>query len=1400
MAISQEQKVDFLLKKIGYTKTKTGLAVDSSLTGTKKAGFAEALPSPLVIADSSIWNQSENIPTTPPTSDSSYVKVYLSASSGLRLTEDSTVAGSRAFLAYTTYNDTSSVRLTDWIDTQFGDDYLIKVYKGDPNSGGVQLSASGSGSNDGWFFDYSAGVLNFNDTNVPSGVSSSNIYIVGYRYIGKKGVVTPGDHFEVDNLYVAGLSTFVGVGTFNSHLYVGGNLEVKGTTKFEGGTLTFGDSDTDNVVFGADIDSDIIPDDDSTYDLGSTGQRWRKIWVDDIGIGGTYFLGVDIETRHFKAHGISTFLGAADFDYNVDIAGYLDVDGQATLDDLNVSGVSTLGGAVDINNNVDVSGYIDVDGQTTLDDLNVSGVSTLGGAVDINNNVDVSGYIDVDGQATLDDLNVSGVSTFAGVVDINNNVDVSGYIDVDGQATLDDLNVSGVSTFNDDVTFVGQNYNAFWDKSDNSLRFTDNSRAKFGDHSGTGDLHIYHDNTANDSIISNSTNKLKVLSDKFRLNNVADNKSLIFANDGGAVQLYFDGSKKFSTTGIGVSIHNGIGNTATLAGPSNLVIDPGVVGDDTGSVRIKGDLYVDGTNFTVSSGTIELADHRVGIATTSWSNAILDGGGIGIGSANILKTLVWNNSSSSLKSSENFDIANGKVYKINGTEVLSSTRLGAGVTHIDGHIERLTVIDVNVTGVSTFAGWIDANNNVDIAGYLDVDGQATLDDVNVSGVSTFAGTLNANGDVNLGDATSDTITATGRFDSDLIPSADRTYDLGSPSLYWDKVYATNIGIGTGGGTIGDDLTIRHLLVTGISTFKDNMFLDSDNAGFYLGENGTSAPLQLAGDNANGHAYIQHQAAGDFFIRSDGTFNFTRWSGGPHEKYATFNRDSTVDLYYDNGLRFQTSGIGVTITDQLDVNNINVSAGGTFGSLVDINADLDVDGQTEVDDLNVAGVSTFVGVGTFSSHLYVGGNLEVKGTTKFEGGTLTFGDQDTDNVVFGADIDSNFIPDDDDTYDLGSSTQEWRNLYLDGIGHIDTAVVHDLSVTGVATFPNGIGFTGGSASFEQLHVTGVSTFDGAVDINNNVDVSGYIDVDGQATLDDLNVSGISTFAGAIDANNNVDVLGYIDVDGQTTLDDLNVSGVSTFAGVIDANNNVDIAGYIDVDGQATLDDLNVSGVSTLGGAVDINNNVDVSGYIDVDGQTTLDDLNVSGVSTFTGIGTFASDLYVAGNLNVIGDIVYDEVTGRNLNITGIATFNHVDINGDLDVDGQTEVDDLNVAGVSTFVGIATFSNSDVYISQSLYVNGVQITGGGGGGSFGVDVVTRHLLATGITTAQQYSHIGAGGTVFATTLAGNVGINSTSPDYLLDVGGVINSSNDVKINGTSVLTSAENDAVALAIALG
>ena len=120
MAVSDQQKIDFLLKKIGFTKTKTGSTVGTgAISGTPKQPFAEALPSPLVVANSSLWNEADSIPATPPGSDTVQVKVYLTTSA-LRLTEDVTSSGARSWIAYSTYNNTSSARLTNWIDTQFG--------------------------------------------------------------------------------------------------------------------------------------------------------------------------------------------------------------------------------------------------------------------------------------------------------------------------------------------------------------------------------------------------------------------------------------------------------------------------------------------------------------------------------------------------------------------------------------------------------------------------------------------------------------------------------------------------------------------------------------------------------------------------------------------------------------------------------------------------------------------------------------------------------------------------------------------------------------------------------------------------------------------------------------------------------------------------------------------------------------------------------------------------------------------------------------------------------------------------------------------------------------------------------------------------------------------------------
>jgi len=484
VAASQEQKVDFLLKKIGYVASKTGIAEDeSSLTGTKKAPFGEAIPSPLVVPATNIWSDSSLIPATPPGSTGATVQVYLAGTSGHRMTADSTISGNRTFIAYSTYNNTSTAILGNWIDTSFGADYIVKVYKGDPNSGGVQLSAAGSGSNDTWFFDYSSGVLNFNGTSVPSGVTSSNIYIVGYRYVGGTGVSPVAGFGTFSSLNVSGISTFAGLldangGVTANTLIVedltnnrvviagaGGELEDSANLTFDGTTLTVvGVATVGNVK----IDANEVHTTSGNLTLDSAG---GTVTIDD----------------DLRVVGLLTAANAY-------IVGNLTVEGTTTTLNTNLTEVDKL--EVGANNTtvgvaITQSGTGDIlnlyDGSTEVFSVqdggrivatatnnvipflyanysNLPSASTYHGAFAHVHSTGSAYYAHagawyelirrestgVVGTGTerynigfIDstNLDISGVSTFAGLTDFNGNIDVDGYTE------LDDLNVAGVSTF-----------------------------------------------------------------------------------------------------------------------------------------------------------------------------------------------------------------------------------------------------------------------------------------------------------------------------------------------------------------------------------------------------------------------------------------------------------------------------------------------------------------------------------------------------------------------------------------------------------------------------------------------------------------------------------------------------------------------------------------------------------------------------------------------------------------------------------------------------------------------------------------------------------------------------------------------------------------------------------------
>jgi hypothetical protein len=176
MAILDTSKVDFLWKKVIYGVGKT----DGS---GAKSGSNETVASPLPVFASQIWAQAGAIPDTPPASTSGVVQVYKGAQR-IQAVKDATA----------TLNATWLTSLTDWVPATFSANYSVKIYAGDPQTTGVQIFPDTN--NEEYVFDYASGVLHF-PNNIPAGVVSNGIYVVGFRYVGTKGLTGAGGASKV---------------------------------------------------------------------------------------------------------------------------------------------------------------------------------------------------------------------------------------------------------------------------------------------------------------------------------------------------------------------------------------------------------------------------------------------------------------------------------------------------------------------------------------------------------------------------------------------------------------------------------------------------------------------------------------------------------------------------------------------------------------------------------------------------------------------------------------------------------------------------------------------------------------------------------------------------------------------------------------------------------------------------------------------------------------------------------------------------------------------------------------------------------------------------------------------------------------------------------------------------
>jgi len=410
-----------------------------------------------------------------------------------------------------------------------------------------------------------------------------------------------------------------------------------------------------------------------------------------------------------------------------------------------------------------------------------------------------------------------------------------------------------------------------------------------------------------------------------------------------------------------------------------------------------------------------------------------------------------------------------------------------------------------------------------------------------------------------------------------------------------------------------------------------------------------------------------------------------------------------------------------------------------------------------------------GAADISGNLDIGGNLVVTGTTTFNGGTITLGDAATDNVVFAADVDSSIIPDDDDTYDLGSASQEWRNLFIDGTANIDTASIDNISDDTLVA-------TNKKIQFRDTGLFINSSADGQLDI--------VADTEIQIAATTIDINGAVNASGEIIAAS-LDISGNVDIDGVTNLD------------VVDIDGAVDMASTLAVTGIATFtDDIIIGDGKTIGSASDVDaitiaangqvtltqtligTALDISGDIDVDGVTNLDVVDIDGAvniattALVTGVLTTTATQVATGGITSGSNIVSDTDSTDDLGTTSVRWAN-------LFVDGITATDQITATGFTgTLDGIlgsgtaaaATVTSLDTSgaVNLNLATDSTSSTSGalivdGGVGIAKKLFVGTTLGVTGVVTAN------AGVVVDEMTLDADT--LTATDDFILDVAGNI-----------------------------
>jgi len=516
---------------------------------------------------------------------------------------------------------------------------------------------------------------------------------------------------------------------------------------------------------------------------------------------------------------------------------------------------------------------------------------------------------------------------------------------------------------------------------------------------------------------------------------------------------------------------------------------------------------------------------------------------------------------------------------------------------------------INVSGGSTF------NSNVVFTNTIDVDGQAIFDDITVSAASTFTGVVDMNGglDVSGGETVLSSATVSDLTDNRVVIAGASGALEDSGNLTFDGTILAITGNQTISGTIDvdgqgifDDITVSAAATfAGVVDINNNVIIsgtiDVDGQGIF-DDIVVSASSTFFGpiDAKAGLGVTGGETTLASATISDLTNNRVVIAG------ASGALEDDVNLTYD-GTDLSTNSLKIG-----DLTSGRVLIAGTSGS-VDDDADLTFSNRTlTTTDLSVTSDARVGGALTVYGNLTVEGtetiiNVErldvqdktvgvaststANNTTADGGGFFVHGGGDGNKEIFwyntsgSFEVNQSWLPRTDDSHDLGSSSKQWRDLYINGTADVDSLYVSGVGTITTADINGGNidGTTIGAASsaagtFTTLNVNtitsgGTSTL-ATVDINaGNIDGT-IIGAASSAAGTFTNLNYTTLTGGNIVATGN-----RIDA-GDVTFTNLRVTGVSTVASLfLSSGTNTNGIAYFDANGQVTSTATPSAGIQT-----------------------------------------------------------------------------------------------------------------------------------------------------------------------------------------------------------------------------